>query len=247
MMMTTKRFGQRTQWKAALGMMVAVWFLAGAFAWAGQNDLPEQDGDGAKQQQAGPVLLQRPRYQIQPGDILVLSFPISPTFNRTVTVAPDGYLSLDGVGDVYVAGKSLAEVRTALHAVYEKILHDPIVNVDLNTFQKPYFMVSGQVGRPGKFDLLGQKVTVVEALAMAGGETQRAKTTQVLLFRHMPGGAMVEVRKLNLKKMLKKGNLQEDPVLQAGDLVYVPQNAISKIERFIPTSSMGVYAAPPIP
>jgi len=228
-------------------MMVAVWFLAGTFAWAGRNDVLKQDGDSAKTQQASPVLLQRPRYHIQPGDILVLNFPISPTFNRSVTVAPDGYLSLDGVGDVYVAGKSLADVRKAIRTAYAKILHDPIVNVDLSSFQKPYFVVSGQVGHPGKFDLLGQKITVVEALAMAGGETPNAKTTQVLLFRHMPGGAMVEVRKLDLKKMLKKGNLQEDPVLQAGDLVYVPQSTISKIMRFLPTSSMGLYATPPIP
>jgi protein involved in polysaccharide export with SLBB domain len=245
--MIMRRVSQRTNRTRAVSTWAVVWLLAGASAWAGQNYLPKRDGNGASQQQSAPVLLKRPRYQIQPGDVLVLSFPISPTFNRTVTVAPDGYVSLDDVGDVYVAGKSLPGVRKTLHTVYAKILNDPIVNVDLKSFQKPYYMVSGQVGRPGKFDLLGQKVTVVEALAMAGGETANAKTSQVLLFRHVPGGAMVEVRKLNLKKMLKKGNLQEDPVLQVGDLVYVPQNTISKIARFLPTSSLGLYTQPVIP
>jgi polysaccharide export outer membrane protein len=227
----------------ALWMIGIVSFCTAAPRLAGQD----LDTKSSQREQASPVLLHRPRYQVQPGDVLDLSFPLSPSFNSTVTVGPDGYVSLLAAGDVYVAGKSLPAVREELHSAYSKTLHDPIVNVDLKSFQKPYFMVSGQVGHPGKFDLLGQDVTVVEALAMAGGETQSAKTSQVLLFRHMPGGSMVEVRKLNLNKMLQKGNLQEDPVLQMGDLVYVPESTLTKIGRFLPTSSLGLYAAPPIP
>jgi ribosomal protein L16 Arg81 hydroxylase len=52
------------------------------------------------------------------------------------------------------------------------------------------------------------------------------------------------VKRLNIKKMMKEGNLDEDAYLQAGDFLYVPKNTMSKIARFIPTSSMGVYANP---
>jgi hypothetical protein len=52
---------------------------------------------------------------------------------------------------------------------------------------------------------------------------------------------MVEVKKLNLQKMLKKGDLREDMRVERGDLLFVPQSAISKIERFLPTSSLGLY------
>lgn len=54
---------------------------------------------------------------------------------------------------------------------------------------------------------------------------------------------MVEVRKLDVKKMMKKGDLTEDAVLKPGDVIFVPQNFISKIDRFLPTSEMGVYTA----
>lgn len=190
---------------------------------------------------AAPQLLSRPRYRIEPGDVIDLAFPIAADFNQTVTVAPDGYVALRGVGDFYAEGKSLPELRDALVKAYSGILHNPIVNVDLKDFQKPFFIVNGEVAHPGKFDLR-EDITVTEALAIAGGATQNAKSSQVLLFRRLPGGTMVEVRKLDLKKMMKKGDLTEDVMLQPGDLIFVPQTALSKIERFLPTSSMGMYS-----
>lgn len=190
---------------------------------------------------AAPRLQERPRYRIEPGDEIQLSFPIAADFNQTVTVAPDGYVALRGVGDFYVADKSLPELRQALVTAYSSILHDPIVNVDLKDYQKPYFIVNGQVAHPGKFDLR-ENTTVTEALAIAGGANDNAKSSQVLLFRRLPGGTMVEVRKLDMKKMLKKGDLTEDVMLRPGDLIFVPQNAISKIERFLSIPAMGMYA-----
>jgi len=65
----------------------------------------------------------------------------------------------------------------------------------------------------------------------------------VVLFHRVPDG-WVQVKKLNMKKMLKDANLNEDAYLQPGDFLYVPKNTMSKIGRFIPTSSLGLYANP---
>jgi protein involved in polysaccharide export with SLBB domain len=100
--------------------------------------------------------------------------------------------------------------------------------------------VGGEVGHPGKYDIR-EDVTVAEALALAGGATTNAKSSQVLLFRRVPGGSLVEVRKLNLKSMLSKGDLREDVRLEPGDLVYVPKSTIGKISRFLPSTSVGLY------
>ena len=185
-------------------------------------------------------LQERPRYHIEPGDVVEVSFPLSHEFDQSLMVAPDGYVALRGVGDLAIAGKSLPELREALGTAYAGILHHPVINVDLRDFQRPFFTVSGQVGHPGKYDLR-ENVTVAEALAIAGGTTVNAKFSQVLLFRRLPEGSMVEVKKLNLQKMLKKGDLREDMRVEHGDLLFVPQSAISKIERFLPTSSLGLY------
>jgi polysaccharide export outer membrane protein len=111
--------------------------------------------------------------------------------------------------------------------------------VQLKDFERPYFIVGGEVGRPGKYELRSD-TTVAEAVQIAGGMTQQAKHSQVVLFRRVTDD-LVETRLLNLKKMLKQSSLKKDAHLRPGDLVFVPQNAISKIARFPNRPSVGMY------
>ena len=183
-----------------------------------------------------------PRYTIHASDTLELTFPLTPEFNQTVTVQPDGYITLREAGDLLAAGQTLPELRKSIKAAYAKILHDPEISVDPKDFEKPYFIVGGQVGKPGKIDYRGD-VTVTEAIAMAGGFTEASKHSQVLLFRRV-SDQWTEARIINVKKMMDSKNLQEDPELQPGDMLFVPKNAISKIKPFLPTSSVGAYYNP---
>ena len=179
------------------------------------------------------------RYNLQAGDQFDISFELSPEFNQTVTVQPDGFVTLRGVGDVFVLGESVPQVTETLRTAYSKILNDPIISVLLKDFVKPYFTVDGQVGRPGKYDLRGD-TTVTQALAEAGGITDAAKHSQVLLFRHV-SDQWVEARVLNVKKMMKEGNLSEDLDIHPGDMVFVPKSTFGKINRFLPTANLGSY------
>jgi polysaccharide export outer membrane protein len=211
------------------------------------SEVPQSTGgstQAASSGEAGGPALQRrnPRYQLCENDVLDLDFPFVPEFNQTVTIQPDGYISLRGVGDLHVQGQTVPEATQALRTAYGKILHDPVVTITLTDFNKPYFIVSGQVSRAGKYDLRGD-TTVAEAIAIAGGFTEGSKHSQVLLFRHVSKD-WVEVKKLNMKQMLHAANLSEDLHLRSGDMVFVPKNALSKIARFIPSSGLGVYYNP---
>ena len=73
-----------------------------------------------------------------------------------------------------------------------------------------------------------------EAVAIAGGFTEKAKHSEVLIFRKVPGGWQAGKR-LDVKHMLANADLGEDIHLQPGDLIYVPKNKLSKIKEFIPT------------
>src|SRR5580658_882471 len=84
---------------------------------------------------------------------------------------------------------------------------------------------------------------MVEAVEIAGGLTQQAKHSQVVLFRRV-NNDLVETRLLNLKKMLKDKTLKEDAHLRPGDLVFVPQNSISKIARYLTKPSLSAYVSP---
>jgi protein involved in polysaccharide export with SLBB domain len=77
-------------------------------------------------------------------------------------------------------------------------------------------------------------------VAIAGDLKESAKHSQVLLFHRTPDG-WIQVRKVNLKRTLKEADLQEDVYLQPGDFLYVPKNTLSKIQRFIPTPTIGTY------
>jgi polysaccharide export outer membrane protein len=190
-----------------------------------------------------PVLQHRNhRYQLHSADVLELSFPFTPEFNQTVTVQPDGFITLRGIEDIHVVGLTLPELSNSLRVAYGRILHEPIINIELKDFEKPFFIVGGEVGHPGKFDLRGD-TSVAQAVAIAGGLRNSAKHSEILLFHRVPEG-WIQVKRVNLKKMLKDANLEEDAYLQPSDFLYVPKNAFSKIERFIPTSSMGLYANP---
>jgi len=114
-----------------------------------------------------------------------------------------------------------------------------VIAISLKDFEKPYFVATGQVEKPGKYDLRND-MTVTEAVAIAGGFTDKAKHSQVVLFRPSPSGGYV-AKLINIKKLLNSRNLSEDLEVQPGDLVYVPQNAISKIRPYLPSSSMAPF------
>jgi len=190
-----------------------------------------------------PVLQQRnPRYQLCHGDTFDLSFPFTPEFNQSVTVHPDGFITLAGLGDLYVLGKTVPELRDLLKTAYAKILHDPVINVVLKDFEKPYFIAGGQIGHPGKYELRGD-TTLTQALQIAGGFNENSKHSQVLLFRRVSSD-WAEVKVFNVKKMLQGENLSEDLYLRPGDMFFVPQNSISKIRKYLPVSSMGFFFDP---
>jgi polysaccharide export outer membrane protein len=171
--------------------------------------------------------------------VIAVTFTFAPEYDQTLTVQPDGFAAVKDVGELYIEGMALPELRAVLHAAYAKTLHDPQVTVELKDFDKPSFIVNGAIGHPGKYELRGE-TSVNVGLALAGGFTSKSKHSQVVLFRRL-NSDLVEARVLNVKKMLQARDLSEDVYLRPGDLLYVPQNTISKIERYLPVSSVGMY------
>jgi polysaccharide export outer membrane protein len=174
-----------------------------------------------------------PRYRICRDDVLLLTFPLSPELNQRVIVQPDGFISLQNVGDVYVQGLTVRELVEAVKKAYAHTLNGPIVDVDLADFQKPFFTVLGQVGKPGQYDLR-YDITVTQAIAVAGGFASSGKT-QVLLYRAVSSN-WAEVRELKINDILKGKNISEDVHLRPGDMIFVPEKAITKFQRYVPYS-----------
>ena len=182
-----------------------------------------------------PTLQERhPRYQVQPKDVLAISFPLSPEINQTVTVQPDGFIALANLGSVYIQGQTTPQIVDTLTKAYAKILHDPIIAVDLTNFQTPQFTISGHVAKPGQYELRSD-TTVLQAIAVGGGFLSNAKT-RVFLF-HPVSSDWAEVKKLNLNGPMHGKDLDEDVHLRPGDMIFVPdEKFIANFRRYVPYS-----------
>jgi polysaccharide biosynthesis/export protein len=173
-----------------------------------------------------------PRYKLRPGDTFDITFEYTPEFNQTPQVLPDGFVALREAGEIYASGLTVPELTEKIRAAYGSVLSNPKISIALKDFEKPYFIVDGQVSHPGKYDLRGD-TTVIEGVAIAGGLENSAKHSQVVLYRRV-NDQWIEAQLINVKKMETSRNLAEDLHLRPGDMIYVPKNTISKVQQFIP-------------
>ena len=195
-------------------------------------------------QQAPPRLttVTEERYRLQPGDVFEVQFRYSPEFNQTVTVQPDGYVSLEVGGDLKVAGLTIEQARLAILKKASARLQDPVATIVLKEFQKPYFVIAGEVNAPGKIEMR-ERVTALQAIMLAGGMKEAARSSQVVVFRRINTDT-AEVKLLNLKDIRRTSDLENDLTLQPGDMVFVPRDKISKIERFMKLANVAAFMAP---
>jgi polysaccharide export outer membrane protein len=182
------------------------------------------------------------RYHIRPGDVVVVSYRYSPEYNATVSVQPDGFVTLPLLGDLKIGDLSLSEAHAHLLAKAGERLNDPEINIDLKEFEKPYYIVGGEVGSPGKFEIRG-RITALRAVEMAGGIKASGKSSQILLIRPITN-IEAETRLINLKDVIDKREINEDVELKAGDVLVVPKTRLAKIEPFVRLANAGFYLNP---
>ncbi len=171
------------------------------------------------------------RYRLNPGDVVEIIYRYTPEFNQTVTIQPDGFVMLQIVGELKIGGLTAEEARLKVLENAVKRLKEPEVNLLLKEFQKPFFVVSGEVVQPGKFEL-NQNYTALQAVLLAGGFKDSAKSSQILVFRRINSDT-AEIKLLNLKGIKKTGDLENDFALEPGDMLLVPRNTITKVERYV--------------
>jgi polysaccharide export outer membrane protein len=183
-------------------------------------------------------------YHLHTSDSMDVKFPYSPEFDQSVTVQPDGRVRLREIQAIVAAGLTPSELEEKVSYAYAGILNKPSVSIVLRDFQKPSFFASGEVGKPGRYDLR-EDVSLLQAIAEAGGMiNERAKKKQVILFRPQHDGTY-ESQSYDMAALLKSHEAEAIPILP-GDVIYVPQNFMSKIQKFLPTASMGASMTPPL-
>jgi polysaccharide export outer membrane protein len=194
---------------------------------------------------ADDQLHHRPRYTLHIGDVIDLNFRLTPEYNQSVTIQPDGFASLNIAGDVHLEGLTLDQAHDLIVQKDSERLNAPELNLILSSFQRPYVIVGGEVLQPGRIDLR-ENMTAMQAVMMAGGFKLSAKDTRIVVFRHI-NSDMGEVRELNLHNIDNTTKLEQDMVLQPGDMILVPANKLEHFARYMHAFSFSSSLSPGIP
>jgi polysaccharide export outer membrane protein len=158
------------------------------------------------------------QYTIGVADILRVNVWKNTDLSQTVTVAPDGFVSLPLLGNVNVAGLSTDQLGTLLTAKYASYVVTPQVTVSVVDIRSRAVFVMGQVGKAGSYPLLAP-TTVLQLIAQAGGLTPFAKRKNIYVLRASMGQS--EKIPFNYVKVIH-GDTRANIILEPGDTVIVP-------------------------
>jgi polysaccharide biosynthesis/export protein len=162
-----------------------------------------------------------PAYRIGPGDVLQVDVWKEPDASTpSVTVRPDGRISLAMIGELRVAGLTPADLEAALIGKFGTLIRDARVTVTVRDINSQKVHLIGEVRREGTIRIVGP-TTVLEALAEAGGITDYAKRRRIYILR------IVEGRQYSLPfdydAVVRGQRVEQNVLLQPGDTIVVPR------------------------
>lgn len=163
------------------------------------------------------------RYKVGPLDVLSITVWRNPELSTTVTVRPDGRISMPLIDDVMAAGKNPSEVARELERGLSKLLRDPSVTVIVSGFQGIYgeqIRIVGEAARPQAVPFR-QEMTVLDVMIQAGGLTDYADDNAAVLVRGAEKGKQYSLR---LKDLLKRGDISANAPVLPGDIIIIPQS-----------------------
>ena len=180
--------------------------------------------------QAEIKLPERPAYRIAVGDLLNIKFFYYPTYDVKVYVRPDGYVTIPLVGEVHVEGMKPSELEAIIRAKYSEVIAEPEVSVIVMEFAERRVFVFGEVKSPGAINYLGA-MTIVDAIANAGGPLPSGRLSSVILMRRTETGQYIG-QKVNVDEILESDR-PNNIYLMPQDIIYVPMSTIAKVDTFV--------------
>ncbi|MDX9736123.1 MAG: polysaccharide biosynthesis/export family protein [Thermoanaerobaculia bacterium] len=196
---------------------------------------------GATAQQADSVASARPaaaepaapppEYRLQAGDVLEIKHFYTPELNETVSIRPDGRISLPIAGEVLAEGQTPAGLRDVLSERYARTLREQEVAVVVKEFAGRRIYVGGEVLTPGVIRPPGT-VTALQAILEAGGAKSSARLENVVILRNQ-GTTEPLFMTLDLRGGLERGASRNDVALLPSDIVFVPKTRVAHLAQFV--------------
>jgi polysaccharide biosynthesis/export protein len=166
---------------------------------------------------SAPVDASQPEYRLGPEDVIEVFVYKEPDLSTTVTVRPDGRVSLPLAGELDATGKTANQLQQEIADHLQRYVSGPVVNVMVKQINSLKVSVLGEVRKPDVYRIKN-RVTVLDAIAMAGGFTDLARPNRVVVLRNTPSGQ--QRIKINVNQVVADSS-SHPFYLEPMDTVYV--------------------------
>lgn len=173
---------------------------------------------------------ERAPYTFAVGDRFHVKFFYYSQYDQTVVVRPDGIVTVPLVGEIQAEGMRPSEMEQVIRSRYSEIIAEPEISIIMLEFANQRIFVFGEVKEPGAVGL-NASMTLVDAIADAGGFLVSAKMESVILIRKDKAGRYTG-RKVDVEGILESEE-GENIYLVAGDVIYVPMSIVAKVDTFV--------------
>lgn len=154
-------------------------------------------------------------YEVGPGDILEISVWKDASLSKSVTVLPDGFISLPLAGDIMASGKKVNELKGEIVKRLSHFMADPVVSISVHQVNSMMIYIIGKVNNPGRF-MLNNPINVLQALSMAGGLNTFADGNKIKIFRNS------DILNFKYKDVAEGVDVDQNIQLQRGDVIVIP-------------------------
>lgn len=158
-------------------------------------------------------------YRLVSGDKLRIEVYKDAQLSQSLQIRPDGKITLPLVGDVPAAGRTSVELRDAIAKSLQEFMTDPTVTVIVTETTPQVIYVTGEVTKPGSYSIVNGQMSIIQAIAMAGGLTEFANKKDIRVLRKK--GTGMETLRFNYKEVLNDETQREPLQLHPGDTVIV--------------------------
>lgn len=161
-------------------------------------------------------------YALDFGDAVAVTVKDAPQYSFSAALRPDGVVTVPYLGDLEVRGLTTDQVRERLREVLARVLRSPEVSVVVTVYRPRVVTVLGEVARPGNVDITRADQSVIDTIAAAGGFTDHAIPSQVVVLRG--NGSATRRIPVDVQRMMETGDLSGNVRLEPGDRVQVPRS-----------------------
>lgn len=172
-----------------------------------------------------------PDYRFYPGDEIEIDVLSAPELTRTVTVGPDGRITMPMLAPLRAAELSSGELHDALIAAYSSQLRMPEIDVIPKSYHSRQVFVGGEVARPGIYEMPAA-MDAFQAVTLAGGFLPSARRGDVLVMSRS-GDGVTHVTDVDLSDHALRAGFRAATPLNRYDVVYVPRSRISSVNLFM--------------